>query len=329
MVRPTQRAAVLASTAGAFVAAGVAARFVNTRTRRQRQARRGEHVVFGSVHGPRRTVIASDGVAINVEVDDGPDDEPTVVFVHGWMCTLDTWHYQRLALRGRCRMVLMDQRSHGRSGRAKASSSTIEQLADDLDRVITECAPRGPVVLVGHSMGGMTIQQLAADRPDLFGDRVVGVALISTSSGQLMRGSPGLERLAPVIRMSGAILDWGRAFNSYSVVRRWAVGPDAQERHVDMVDEMILQAPTHVVLDFYAAFTTLDLTTGLKGLGVAETVVMCGTKDMLTPIKHSRRLAKAIPDARLVELEGAGHMVVFEAHQAVTEALEDLLESVS
>lgn len=329
MVRPTQRAAVLASTAGAFVAAGVAARFVNTRTRRQRQARRGEHVVFGSVHGPRRTVTASDGVAINVEVDDGPDDEPTVVFVHGWMCTLDTWHYQRLALRGRCRMVLMDQRSHGRSGRAKASSSTIEQLADDLDRVITECAPRGPVVLVGHSMGGMTIQQLAADRPDLFGDRVVGVALISTSSGRLMRGSPGLERLAPVIRMSGAILDWGRAFNSYSVVRRWAVGPDAQERHVDMVDEMILQAPTHVVLDFYAAFTTLDLTTGLKGLGVAETVVMCGTKDMLTPIKHSRRLAKAIPDARLVELEGAGHMVVFEAHQAVTEALEDLLESVS
>lgn len=329
MVRPTQRAAVLASTAGAFVAAGVAARFVNTRTRRQRQARRGEHVVFGSVHGPRRTVTASDGVAINVEVDDGPDDEPTVVLVHGWMCTLDTWHYQRLALRGRCRMVLMDQRSHGRSGRAKASSSTIEQLADDLDRVITECAPRGPVVLVGHSMGGMTIQQLAADRPDLFGDRVVGVALISTSSGRLMRGSPGLERLAPVIRMSGAILDWGRAFNSYSVVRRWAVGPDAQERHVDMVDEMILQAPTHVVLDFYAAFTTLDLTTGLKGLGVAETVVMCGTKDMLTPIKHSRRLAKAIPDARLVELEGAGHMVVFEAHQAVTEALEDLLESVS
>lgn len=333
MVSPTKRAAVLASTAGAFVAAGLTARVVNNRQRGARRARRGEQVEFGTVHGPVHTVTASDGVRINVEVDDGPKgagtDAPTVVFVHGWVCDLDSWHYQRLALRGRYRMAFMDHRSHGGSGRSDSAHATFEQLADDLYRVLQEIAPTGPIVLVGHSMGGMTIQQLAADHPGLFGDRVVGVALIATSSGRLMRGSPALKRISPVLRMGGAALDWGRTFNSYSVIRRWAVGPDAEERHVDMTDEMILRAPTHVLLDFYPAFTVLDLRTGLKGLGEAETVVVCGTKDLLTPIKHSRRLVDAIPGARLVAVEGAGHMVLFEAHARVTEALEELLEDVA
>ncbi|MGJ9413608.1 alpha/beta fold hydrolase [Aeromicrobium sp. CF4.19] len=332
MVRPTQRAAVLASTAGAFVAAGVAARVLNTRQRGRRRSRRGEHVEFGSVRGTQHTVTASDGVALDVEVDAGPPDAtadtPTLVFVHGWLCSMDTWHYQRLALRDEHRMVFMDLRSHGGSGRSKPGAATFEQLADDLLHVLDEIVPTGPVVLVGHSMGGITIQQLAADHPELFGGRVVGVALLSTSSGRLLRGSPGLKRLAPVLRMSGAVLDWGRSFNSYSVIERWAVGPDAHERHVDMVDEMILATPTHVLLDFYPAFTALDVTTGLTGLGEAHTVVVCGTKDMLTPLKHSRRLAEAVPGAGLVVVEGAGHMVMLEEHERVTEVLAELVEKV-
>jgi pimeloyl-ACP methyl ester carboxylesterase len=332
MVSPTKRAAVLASTAGAFVAAGVTARVVNSRQRSRRRTRRGEQVEFGTVHGPVHTVTASDGVRINVEVDAGPRKAsatlPTLVFVHGWVCDLDTWHYQRLALRGRYPMVFMDHRSHGGSERSDVRGSTFEQLADDLARVLEEVVPTGPVVLVGHSMGGMTVQQLAADRPELFGERVVGVALIGTSSGRLMRGSPALKRIAPVLRLGTAALDWGRAFNSYSVIQRWAFGDDPEERHVDMVDEMILRSPTHVLLDFYSAFTTLDLTTGLKALGAVETVVVCGTEDLLTPIQHSRRLVEAVPGARLVEVEGAGHMVMFEEHESVTDVVAELAEAV-
>ena len=106
---------------------------------------------------------------------------PRSCFVHGILCTLDTWHYQRLALRGQVRMVFMDQRSHGASDVADRESSTIENLAADLLAVLQACTD-GPVVLVGHSMGGMTIMQLAADHPELFGDQVVGVVLLSTSS---------------------------------------------------------------------------------------------------------------------------------------------------
>lgn len=322
------RTAKVATTAGAFVAAGVVATLLNGRQRTQRRLRRGEDVEFGSVHSDPITLTATDGVKLNVEVDEADRKTPTVVFVHGWVESMDLWHYQRLALRGSVRMVFVDMRSHGHSGRSHADNSSIPQLADDLRTVITELAPRGPLVLVGHSMGGMAIMELAGAEPTLFKRRVKGVVLIATSSGKLMRSSPGLKRIVPLLRVAAPVLDWGRAFNSYTIVRRWAVGPNALERHVDMTNELILQSPTHVLMDFYPNFLTLDLTPGLDALGAAKTVVVGGTKDMITPIKHSRVLADLIPDATLVAVEDAGHMVVFEEHERVTKVIGDVVESI-
>ncbi|MBC7633737.1 alpha/beta hydrolase [Aeromicrobium sp.] len=323
------RSVKVASTAGAFVIAGVAATLLSGRQRQQRRLRRGEDVEFGSVHSGRHVVSATDGVALNVEVDEGERKTPTIVFVHGWVETLDVWHYQRLALRGQVRMVFFDLRSHGLSGRSYHDSSSIPHLADDLRTIIRAEVPRGPVILVGHSMGGMAIMELAVTDPGLFGGRVKGVVLIGTSAGRLMRSSPGLRHLIPLLRIASPVLDWGRSFNSYTVVQRWGLGPDAQERHVDMTNEMILRAPTHVLMDFYSNFVGLDLTAGLKALGRADTVIIGGTADMLTPIKHSRRLAEVISGAKLVIVDGAGHMVPFEDHQRVTKTIADLLERIS
>lgn len=323
-----RRTTTVATTAGAFVAAGVVATLLNGRQRHQRQLRRGEDVEFGSVHSDPQQVIATDGVTLNVEVDEAERKTPTIVFVHGWVESIDVWHYQRLALRGSVRMVFVDLRSHGRSGRSHHDNSSIPHLADDLRTVIKQLVPRGPIVLVGHSMGGMTIMELAASDPRLFGGRVKGVVLIGTSAGRLMRSSPGLRYLIPMLRVASPMLDWGRAFNSYSIVRRWGLGPGAQERHVDMTNEMILKAPTHVLMDFYPNFVSLDLTSGLEALGKAHTVVIGGTADMLTPIKHARRLAELIPDASLVALDDVGHMAMFERHEKVTEVIEDVLEVV-
>ena len=160
------------------------------------------------------------------------------------------------------------------------------------------------------------------------GLQIVGAALLSTSAGRLLRTSPGLRRALPFLRAGGPLLDWGRSFNSYSVVRRWAVGPDADARYADMSDEMILMAPTHVLLDFYLAFGDLDVRSGAKGLGRVPVTVACGTKDLLTPHSHNRRLARTIHGSHLVELEGAGHMIPFECHAEVTRVVEDLLDEV-
>ncbi|WP_332668089.1 alpha/beta fold hydrolase [Aeromicrobium sp.] len=323
------RTAKVATTAGAFVAAGVVATLLNGRQRHQRRLRRGEDVEFGSVHSDPVQVTASDGVLLNVEVDEAERKTPTVVFVHGWVESIDVWHYQRLALRGKVRMVFADLRSHGESGRSHHVNSSIPHLADDLRTVINAVAPRGPIVLVGHSMGGMAIMELAAAEPKQFGRRVKGVVLISTSSGKLMRSSPALRYLIPLLRVTSPVLDWGRTFNSYSVVRRWGLGPHAQERHVDMTNEMILKSPTHVLMDFYPVFVSLDLTSGLHVMGKAKTVVIGGTADLVTPFKHSRRLAEAIPGAKLVALEDVGHMAPFEEHQKVTKVIEEVLEDIA
>ncbi len=318
----------IVATAGAFVATGLAATLLNDRAQTTRRRRRGEEVAFGSVHSTPLAVAAPDGVSINVEVDEADRKTPVVVFVHGWVCTLDAWHYQRLAMRGAVRLVFMDLRSHGASGRSGASNSSLSDLAGDLAEVIGQVAPRGPVILVGHSMGGMAIQQLAIDRPDLFTARVRGVVLVGTSGGRLMRGSPALRRIVPLIRVASPVLEWGRSFNSYSVIKRWGLGPAAEERHVDMTNEMLLRAPMHALTDFYTNFVDLDLTAALPTVATAHTTIVCGTDDQLTPPEHSRRLARAIDGSTLRLVEGAGHMIAFEEHEAVTAAIEGVVEQV-
>ena len=143
---------------------------------------------YGTLRADPRWVTADDGTELYVEIDE-PDDpgaqDVTIIFSHGYSLNLDTWHYQRRDLRGHARLVFWDQRSHGRSGRGHEGSHTIDQLGSDLGRVLDECAATGRVMLVGHSMGGMTIMGLAGLRPQLFGSRVLGAALLATSSGHL------------------------------------------------------------------------------------------------------------------------------------------------
>jgi pimeloyl-ACP methyl ester carboxylesterase len=331
----------VATTVGAFVAAGVAAKVLNDRQTERRRLRRGEDVPFGSVHSATRKVVSADGIRINVEVDEpdehpgggaGPraanDTAPTLVFVHGIVCSIDAWHYQRLALRGRARMVFMDHRSHGKSDHSDRVGSTIENLAADLLAVIAATTD-GPVVLVGHSMGGMTIMQLAADHPELFDSKVVGVALVNTSSRLSLISNPAVRRLVPVARGMAPIVDWGRGFNSFSVVRRWGLGPNAQERHVDMTNEMVLHAPTRVLTDFHPMFSALDVRHALETLSQVPTVVIAGTHDSITPLSHGRRIADGITGSSLVILEDTGHMAMFEEHARVTELILGLAEKVS
>ncbi len=289
------RTAKVATTAGAFVAAGVVASVLNGRQRQQRRLRRGEDVEFGSVHSDPVQVTATDGVLLNCEVDEAERKTPTVVFVHGWVESIDVWHYQRLALRGKVRMVFVDLRSHGESGRSYHDNSSIPHLADDLRTVISTLVPRGPIVLVGHSMGGMAIMELAAAEPPAV-----------RSPGQGRRADQHELRQAhaqqPRPPLSGAaaaghLTRAGLGSYVQQLLDRPALGARAECPGAPrgLTNEMILKTPTHVLMDFYPNFVTLDLTAGLKVIGKARTVVIGGTADLVTPIKHSRRLAEAIP----------------------------------
>ena len=172
------------------------------------------------------TVAADDGVPISVEeVDPGDGGEPdiTVVLVHGFALDRRCWHFQRRDLDElidpRVHQVLYDQRSHGRSGRSTAESSTIDQLAHDLDAVIRSVVPDGPLVLVGHSMGGMTIMALAEAQPGAL--RRTGARRRVDRHGRRCGGRRGTAEVRAVAVQPG---DAGTSAGSRAAARSRRVG---------------------------------------------------------------------------------------------------------
>ena len=297
---------------------------------------------------PERTsaVRTEDGVTLHVEEVGPADADLTVVLVHGYVQEMAVWHYQRLALQaaGDVRVVLYDQRSHGRSSRGAAERSTIDQLGRDLARVLDEVVPTGPVVLVGHSMGGMTVMALADARPELFGERVVGVALVCTSAGKLAQVTFGLPTaVLPVTRRVLPVLTRGmtarpRPFERtrragsdlvFLFTRRGGFGSgDVSPAVVDVVATMGARTPVDVIAEFYDTFMTHDKLAALPVLDDVEVLVVAGDSDLLTPPDHSRALAAALPRARLVVVEDAGHMVALEHPGQVSDELLGLLDRV-
>ncbi|GAA1166310.1 alpha/beta hydrolase [Nocardioides aquiterrae] len=319
----------------AAAGAGVAARQRRAISRRHP----GDNPAFGSLRAEPVTVVTDDGTPLHVEVDEA-DSPVTLVFCHGYALNLDCWHFQREHYRGRVRAVYYDQRSHGRSGRSPIGHATIDQLGQDLLTVLDHVVPEGPVVLVGHSMGGMTIVALAEQHPELFGDRVVGAALVSTTAGGLdpsrillpmvpgWAGSRGVHRgVATLARGHRAVDGLRRIGRNIALVAtdELAFGDDVPASYVTFVDRMLSATPFEVVAEFFPGFSELDKFDHVGVLAKVPTAVICGTDDKLTSIGHSRKLQARIGGSTILECHGAGHMVILERSDEVNGELDKLL----
>lgn len=289
------------------------------------------------------TVLADDGVALHVE-EVGPTGAAlTVVLVHGYTQEMAVWHYQRQTLaRSGDRVVLYDHRSHGRSGRSTPEASTVDQLGADLQRVLGQVVPTGPVVLVGHSMGGMTVMALAARAPELFGPRVCGVVLMSTSTGRMTEltlrlpaaAMPVTRRVLPWLTRGlhsrAALVEHGRRLGSdlaFLVARRMAFGTtDVSPSLVAFVEQMAANTPVEVVAEFFDTLAGHDKLAALEAMRELPVLVLVGGRDLMTPRAHSDAIAAALPGAELVVVEGAGHMVQLERPDVVSPQLQELVE---
>ena len=335
----------LAYAAGGLATAAIAAAatgiVVERRVVRARKAGATGADRLGTLHSTPLIVGTDDGLKLHAEVDEHDGPGPTLVFVHGYALNLDCWHFQREALRGRHRMVFYDQRSHGRSEHSDREHSSIDQLGDDLQAVITELVPTGDVVLVGHSMGGMSIMAFAERHPDLFDQRVTGVVLIATTAGGLRPhrvvsrwipdgiGSLVAPRVVAALAKAPELVDSARRPGSnigFLVADMFAFGGDVPPEEVEFLDEMLAGTPYSVLAEFFPTFSTLDKFDSLEAFDRVPTAIVCGTKDKLTSVGHSRKMAARLPNARLVECEGAGHMVIFESRDTVNAAIEDVVE---
>jgi pimeloyl-ACP methyl ester carboxylesterase len=332
----------LVTSVAALAAGGVALgielerRIVSKRIARNSEAGLEEFFALRS-DGP--DVTTPDGVVLHTEVDEGAADDLTLLYVHGYGLNLDCWHFQRGHFRGLLRQVFYDQRSHGRSGRSEAELCRIPQVADDLYQVLEEVVGPGPVILIGHSMGGMAIMRFAQVHPELFGTQILGVALFCTSAGEManyspIRGMPGrtFHRIAEPL-MAGLnripeLVAQGRRAGSdlgFVVTRRLGFGPDVPPRYVDFASEMLAEIPLEVVADYFPAFRELDEYQALEIVSTVPTLVVGGEDDVITPIEHTARIIDLLPNAEAIRVQNCGHLGMIEKHEVFDGALERLL----
>ncbi|OPX09503.1 alpha/beta hydrolase [Mycobacterium sp. AT1] len=286
-------------------------------------------------------VTTSDGVPLAVR-EVGPEDAPlTVVFAHGFSLRMGAFYFQRARLTeqwgSQVRMVFYDQRGHGQSGEASPESYTVPQLGQDLETVLSVMAPRGPVVLVGHSMGGMTVLSHARQHPQRYPSRVVGVALISSAAEGVSRSplgevlkNPVLEAARFAVRYAPKMVHRTRGAASSvigPVLRAASYGDEKVSRSVVAFSErMMHDTPIATLVGFLHALEVHDETAALPVLAKVPTLIVCGDHDLLTPKEYSEAMAAELPKSELVIIGGAGHLVQLEQPEIVDDALVRLVE---
>jgi pimeloyl-ACP methyl ester carboxylesterase len=257
---------------------------------------------------------------------------------------MGTFHFQRrdLAQAGQHRLVLYDQPGHGRSSKLKIGEYTLDMLGRALGNVIDATVPTGPIVLVGHSMGGMTIMALAEAHPELFGPRVVGVVFISTSAGNLEQINLGLpavlgrfsRQLVPLISTTGragaGVIDAARRASSdlaWLLTRRYGFGSArADPALVSYVERMNGRTSTDVVARYIRALNAHARYPALEALREIDVLAICGDRDQLTPLSHSEEICRMLPKASLVVVPEAGHVALMEYPDIVTDAIAEFLD---
>ncbi|OBI87853.1 alpha/beta hydrolase [Mycobacterium asiaticum] len=286
-------------------------------------------------------VTTSDGVPLVVR-EAGPEDAPlTVVFAHGFCLRMGAFHFQRIRLAEvfgpQVRMVFYDQRGHGESGEGEPESYTLTQLGGDLESVLRVAAPRGPIVLVGHSMGGMTVLSHARQFPEHYGRRIVGAALISSAAEGVTRSplgaflrNPALEAVRFAAKSAPNLVHRGRN------VSRSLIGPILRaasysdlpvSRSLDAFSQRMMNGtPIATLVGFLRALETHDETAGLWTLLKIPTLIACGDHDLLTPDEYSRLMAASLPRSELVIVTGASHLALLDKPDAINDGLIRLID---
>lgn len=287
-------------------------------------------------------VRSADGTELAVRAA-GPPEAPALVFAHGFGLDLTTWHYQWTALADRYRCVLFDHRAHGRSGKPASGDYSILAMGADVKAVLDACVPRGPAVLVGHSMGGMALLAFAQEHPEEFGRRVAGVVLVDTVGSDVLRevlGGLGARAGWALRRVGDRLAARPQAVErAQALVRRFGVdlsflvawatnfGPGASPAQVEYVTRLASDSPVEVWIHTLRDLVDIDFREALASVTVPSLVVV-GDRDLITPKTGAQALHAALPRARAVVISGAGHLSMMERHPVFNEVLRSYLEEV-
>jgi len=254
-----------------------------------------------------------------------PGSGPTVVLAHGYGASLQEWNviWQLLRDEG-YNLIAFDQRGHGKStlGSAGLSAAT---LADDYKAVLDHFDVR-QAILVGHSMGGFLALAFALKYPEVVRQRLSGLVLFATLAGDVMRGAPQNALQIPL--MKAGLIQKVAASETYGwLFARSLCGDNPSPAVLQAFLKVFLEQPHKTLApllemlaqeNYYPRLGEIDL----------PCVVVCGTKDQTTPAWHSQALGSGIANARTVWVENKGHLLNWEAPEALVEAVTSLAPAI-
>lgn len=301
---------------------------------------------FYSLHGEPFEVFTSDGAVLAGEVDRLAGSRVTIVMPHGFALNRNSWYYQRLALRERATLVFYDQRGHGQStyvADAQTRDHSVDQLGRDLYSVINQVAPDDTLILIGHSMGGMSVLALVDQHPELFGNQVIGVGLISSAASSVATSTLGLP--APISRIVQGLVPgvasvmakggnaishsrWSKTDLGLLLTRLYSFGSVAPIHAGEFVADMVSSTNFNILVDFLPNIYEHDKIESLEPLQRVETLVIAGASDRLTPPALSEAIIERVPGAEFVILAESGHMVTIERPVEVNELLTGFVDRV-
>ncbi|MGH2811111.1 MAG: alpha/beta fold hydrolase [Actinomycetota bacterium] len=294
-------------------------------------------VDYGEFAGDRRYDISSFDGAVLAADEVGPERAVSgAVFLHGFCLDRTIWHHQIEGLDGRRRFVFYDARDHGESRGGKAEPDT-RTLARDLKALLDHSGLKR-VVLVGHSMGGMTALEYCREHPDEMGKRIKGLVLLNTTYTDAVKTLFAGAVVAPVERRLRGVINrlindprGSRALRirgddlSWALVKVFGFGPKASPKQVEFTQRLLTSFPSPPLIGIMRGLRDFDMEEALTSITVPALIV-AGGDDRITTVRASERMAEDIPNSRLVVFERAGHMAMMERYEDFNGLLSDFFD---
>jgi pimeloyl-ACP methyl ester carboxylesterase len=276
-------------------------------------------------------LTAPDGTRLAVETLEGPG--PTLVMTHGWGLDRTSWRYLQARLAGKHRMIAWDLPGLGKTSEPPDKRYDLERFADALAMVAERAG--GPVVLVGHSIGGMTIQTLLRRGP--FAPATAAVLMNTTyaRADKTVVLAPLAMLLRPLIiglcyvQIGLWPLVWLQKWQSYFsgslhlANRLTAFGPDANRSEIEHASRLAARAKPSVEAKGVLAALRWDATDSLGRLGV-PVLTITGKKDLVTRPRAGQRIASAAGGVNAHD-ERAAHNSLMDRPERYAEAIETFL----
>jgi pimeloyl-ACP methyl ester carboxylesterase len=290
--------------------------------------------------GRQHRLKRPDGHELYVEIH-GPDTGVPIVLTHGWSLDSTAWYYAKKHLSDRFRLILWDLPGLGQSSQRHDRDYRIERFAEDL-RAVLEFTGDTKALLLGHSIGGMTIQTFCRLFPDIVASRVSGIVLANTTYTDPTRTTiasgfvNALEKpvIAPLLHLTVWLwpVVWAMNVMSYLngsahiTTRLISFNGDVTRGQLDFTARFTAKQSPAVLARGMLAALAFDETRTLATISV-PVLVLIANSDRLTVPAAGERIAATVPGATLVRINRAGHCGIIEQSRDYYSSVAQYAES--